>query len=53
MTVQKVCRYSKDEAQVRETIDEVWVKPEESRKVINGLTVKNQDLFEFEKKLEN
>ena len=38
VTVQKVCRYSRDEAQVREALDEVWGNPEESRGVLTRLT---------------
>ena len=52
VTVQKVCRYSRDEADVREALDEVWGNPEESRAVLTMLTHENSELYEFEKKLE-
>jgi len=52
VTVQKVCRYSRDEAEVREALDEIWGNPEESRVVLTKLTQENQDLYDFEKKLE-
>ena len=48
VTVQKVCRYSRDEA-----LDEVWGNPEESRAVLTRLTEENRELYEFEKKLES
>ncbi len=52
-TVQKVCRASRDEAQVRETLDAIWDKPAEASGAIVELTGKNQDLFRFEKMLES
>ncbi|MBD3172978.1 hypothetical protein GF326_10950 [Candidatus Bathyarchaeota archaeon] len=52
MTVQKVSRYARDEKQVRETLDQVWVNPEDSRDVLTRLSSENKELFEFEKMME-
>jgi len=52
VTVQKVCRYRRDEAQVRETLDGFWDKPEEVTETLGRLRRDNQDLYRFEEKLE-
>ena len=52
MTVQKVCRYSRDEAQVRETLDGFWDKPKEVTETLGRLRRDNEDLYRFEEKLE-
>jgi hypothetical protein len=52
VTVQKVSRYARDEAQVRESLNEVWKDPENSREVLSRLGGENKELYEFEKRLE-
>jgi len=51
-TVQKVCRAARDEAQVREALDAFWERPGDASGVLVELSRKNQDLFRFEKTLE-
>ena len=52
MTVQKVCRLSKDEDEVRRTLDYVWSDSEGAAKVLKGLQEGNEDLYRFEEMLE-
>jgi len=52
VTVQKVCRYACDEDQVRESLSQIWEKPEEARNVLKELRRANKELFEFEKQLQ-
>jgi len=51
-TVQKICRATRDEAQVRETLDKFWEKPGEATASLGTLRRDNQDLYRFEEKLE-
>ena len=51
-TVQKICRASRDETQVRETLDIFWEKPGEATETLGRLRRDNEDLYRFEEKLE-
>jgi hypothetical protein len=52
VTVQKVCTRARNEAEVRETLAEIWDKPAISLELLAHLAIKNAALFEFEKSLE-
>ncbi len=51
-TVQKLCKASKGEPEVRDALDEVWRAPEDAEKVLEGLLARNEKLYNFEKMLE-
>ncbi|MCW4002623.1 MAG: winged helix-turn-helix domain-containing protein [Candidatus Bathyarchaeota archaeon] len=53
VTVQKICKIAKDEKEVRETLRAIWEEPEKSGKIIGNMINKNEDIYEFEKMLEN
>ena len=50
--MQKVCRLSRDENEVRRTLDYFWSDSEGAAKVLKGLQEGNEDLYKFEKMLE-
>jgi len=52
-TVQKICRVAQDEAQVRETLDGFWEKPDEATITLGRLRRDNEDLYRFEEMLES
>ena len=52
VTVQKLCRYARDEEEVRETLTKIWNQPSKARIFLERLLEKNQDLYDFEKQLE-
>jgi hypothetical protein len=51
-TAQKICRAARDEAQVRKALDAFWEKPAEAVGALGRLSQENQDLYRFEKTLE-
>ena len=51
VSVQKVCRLSKNEAEVREVLDALWKTPAEAASIVESLAKKNEDLYNFEKML--
>jgi len=51
-TVQMICRAARDEAQVRGALDMFWGKPGEATEALGRLRRDNQDLYRFEKMLE-
>jgi hypothetical protein len=53
ITIQKLCAVTKDEMEVRETLDAIWSKPDEAEKILIEIARKNESLYEFEKMLEN
>jgi len=53
ITIQKLCTVTKDEREVRETLDAIWIKPDEAEKILTEITKKNESLYEFEKMLNN
>ncbi|MCJ7732770.1 hypothetical protein MUP51_10690 [Candidatus Bathyarchaeota archaeon] len=52
VTVQKICRASKNEAEVMRVMDAIWEKPDSARGVLQKTLNKNADLFKFEERLE-
>ncbi len=52
VTVQKICRASKDEADVRDALEKIWEKPEEGREILADTISRNQEVYEFEQMLE-
>jgi len=52
VTVQKICKASRDEAEIRETLKVIFDKQDEARSILTKLNNKNQDLYRFEEKLE-
>jgi hypothetical protein len=52
VSVQKTCRRARDEEEVRQTLDRIWKQPKESEENLNELLQKNEDLYKFEKILE-
>jgi DNA-binding MarR family transcriptional regulator len=52
VSVQKVCKRSRDEGEVRETLDRIWKQPEKGEEILNELLERNRDLYHFEKMLE-
>ena len=53
VTIQKICRYAKDEKEVRDTLQKSWNQPSKGREFLTELTMKNKVLYEFEETLEN
>ena len=52
-SVQKICRISRNEKEVREILEKIWEEPKQSEKLLAEAIKKNQKLFDFEKKLES
>jgi hypothetical protein len=52
ITVQRICRITKDENEVRETLTEIWRNPKQARKLLEQLTERNKGLYELEKTME-
>jgi len=52
ITVQAVCKASKDEKEVREVLQAIWETPEKSNEILNKTIWKNKDVYDFEKMLE-
>jgi len=52
VTVQKVCKQARDEEEVRQTLDQIWKQPTRSKEILDSLLHTNEDLFQFEKMLE-
>lgn len=52
VTVQKICRVSKDEKEVREILEKIWESPKKSDEIISKALEKNMRVFDFEKMLE-
>jgi hypothetical protein len=53
VTVQKTCRYAKDEKEVREILKAMWEKPTQSREILTRTAEKNKEVYDFEKMLES
>lgn len=51
-TVQKICKLSGNEAQVREVLEKIWKTPEKGNEILKETANQNQEIFEFEKMLE-
>jgi hypothetical protein len=53
VTVQKICRYARNEKEVRKILEKVWENPGNSQDILDNVTEKNKEVYEFEKMLEN
>jgi hypothetical protein len=53
LSVQRICRLSKNEKEVRELLDTVWKDPTNSDSVLLEAESSNVELYEIEKKLES
>lgn len=51
-TVQRICRYAKDEKEVRDVLEAVWKSPDKSEEILGKVAEKNEEVYEFEKMLE-
>jgi hypothetical protein len=51
VTVQRVCRYARDEAQVRVILDDIWKDPQRGNECILEIVEKNKDIYDFEEML--
>ena len=47
-----MCRLARDEDEVRRTLDVLWSDAESAADVLRGLQEGNEDLYRFEKMLE-
>jgi DNA-binding MarR family transcriptional regulator len=52
-TVQKICRVSRDEAQLRELLPEIWSQPGKVQAILAKALSRNRNVFEFEEALIN
>jgi hypothetical protein len=52
VTIQRVCRSSKNENEVRELLELIWENSSKGEKILSNVSEQNQKLFDFEKKLE-
>lgn len=52
ITIQKTCEFSKNEAEVKDTLSKMWNQPEKAKEFLSYLSEKNLKLFDFEKSLE-
>jgi hypothetical protein len=53
VTVQKTCEYSKNEEEVKNTLNKLWNQPDKAKEYLSQLSTRNLDLFNFEKSLES
>ena len=51
VTVQKICKGSRHEDEVRDTLTKIWEDSRKAMTIINQLNSKNKKLFEFEETL--
>ena len=49
----KVCRAAKDEGKTRDMLDAVWGEPKKGEKILGKATEKNEELYKFERMLED
>jgi hypothetical protein len=52
VTVQKICRASKDESDVRNTLEKIWESPGSGREILSEVISANKEVFDFEQMLE-
>ncbi len=52
VTVQKICRASKDEREVREIIESVWNSSETADSILSKAIEQNKQVYDFEQMLE-
>lgn len=51
INVQKICKLAKDEKEVRDILKNIWQNPQDSEKILSQVSIKNMDVYEFEKQL--
>ena len=51
ISVQKICKTSKNEKEVRDVLSEIWNAPESSEEILSRTIVKNKEVFDFEQML--
>ncbi len=52
ITVQKICKYARDEKEVREMLDRIWERPSYGNEILTETVTKNKDVYNFENMLE-
>jgi hypothetical protein len=52
ITIQRICRVCRSEDEVRETLEAIWRKPHEAEGIVEKLAKKNEELYRFERTLE-
>lgn len=52
ITVQKICKISRNEKEVREILEKIWESPKKSNEILSKVIAKNADVYDFEKMLE-
>jgi hypothetical protein len=50
-TVQRICQVCRDEEEVREVLDGVWLSPHNAIGILNDVALRNQRIFDLEHKL--
>ena len=51
ITVQKICRISRDEKEVRGILEKILENPDKSEEILVKVADKNKDVYEFERML--
>jgi hypothetical protein len=51
ITVQKICRTTRNEAEVRDVLTKVWERPSKARDVLTHIEEKNYDIYQLEELL--
>jgi DNA-binding MarR family transcriptional regulator len=52
VTVQRICKIAKDEREIRGILDAIWENPGKSEEILSKVAEKNEELYKFEKMLE-
>ena len=52
LTVQRICRITRDENEVRSTLTDIWANPKQAQKLLTQLAERNQGFYELEKTME-
>jgi len=49
VNVQKICRFAKEEKEVKEILNSIWNNPRKSEELLSQIAEKNKKVYEFEK----
>ncbi|MEM3751338.1 MAG: hypothetical protein QXM65_00060 [Candidatus Bathyarchaeia archaeon] len=49
INVQKICKLARDEKEVRDILKSIWENPKNGEKILSQISIKNNDVYEFEK----
>lgn len=52
VTVQKICRVSRDESEVRNILENIWKTSDKSDEILSSVAENNKEIYDFEKMLE-